>query len=159
MDANRWRTAVILCALFFVMAAAGGTAGCCEETGYDEPTVYGYATTSSTTYGYLAIWTLPAGSHISIDGYYWGTSDEYGDFAAELSTGSHRVEVTKNGFIPSQEYVTIWAYETTYLDVVLSADSGTSSGYTPAPTSDPYGTWYTHDDDGPVFVAATRPVY
>ncbi|KQC03788.1 MAG: hypothetical protein APR53_00695 [Methanoculleus sp. SDB] len=142
--------------LMLITAILTLSSGCIDEPYDTDPGGYnpGY---SSSGYGYLQIWTLPPGAHISVDGIYWGSTDEFGDIILELTAGSHRIEVVKDGYEGYSIYETVWTGETTYLDIVLTARAGsgmTGSGQ-PAPTWD----WEPEDDSGPVFVAATRPSY
>jgi hypothetical protein len=146
------------CPLLVIAVILTMLAGCIDEPYDTDPGGYnpGY---SSSEYGYLQIWTLPPGAHISVDGIYWGSTDEYGDITLEVAAGSHRIEVVKDGYEEYSVYETVWTGETTYLDIVLTARSGsgiTGSGQ-PTPAWD--WDWETEDNEGPVYVAATRPSY
>jgi hypothetical protein len=157
------RRALIAGAVMLMLFAAVCGAGC-DDDDYGEPSYSGDSSSgysssgSSSGPGYLAIWTSPAGASVYVEGQYLGETNGYDDFIVEVTGGTYNVEIYKDGYDSYQEYVLVYPGETRSVNAYLQ-----QSGYMPYSTPEPtYDTWGWEEEptgDGPVFVAATRPVY
>jgi hypothetical protein len=127
----------VRCSIFFCLAAllligATLTSGCVDEvfneifgepdSGYESYDSYS-SSPSSSGYGWIVISSYPGGAQVTVDGQYLGTTGEYENFVVEASSGHHTVEITKPGYRAYQEYVTIYAGDTYYLDAFLTEGS------------------------------------
>ncbi|MDG6256250.1 MAG: PEGA domain-containing protein [Methanomicrobiaceae archaeon] len=159
------RGVAIVAAVIFMVFAAVCAAGCDDDdyTVNSYPNEYSSSGHSGSTYssgpGYLSIWTSPAGASVYVDGQYRGETSAYDDFILEGPGGTYKVEIYKAGYDAYQEYVTIYPGETRQVNAYLQ-QTGYDPYYTPAPTYDPPWTWEPQPTgDGPIFEAATRPIY
>jgi hypothetical protein len=76
-------------------------------------------TGEAAEYGAIAVRVQPADAEVIVDGEPW-ESPQAGDLTLQLSEGTHRVEVRKEGFRPYSADVTVRRGETTSLNVSLS---------------------------------------
>jgi hypothetical protein len=160
------RRALIAGAVILMVFFAVCGAGCddAEEEYWDDPhsgqSSSGYSSSgSSSGPGYLYIWTSPAGASVYVNGQYLGETNGYDDFIIEVPGGaSYKVEIYKDGYEPYLENVMVWSGETRSVNAYLQQISY-NPYYTPEPTYDDWGWDDEPDDDGPICVAATRPVY
>lgn len=157
------RRALIAGAVMLMLFAAVCGAGC-DDDDYGEPSYsgdpsYGYSTSgSSSGPGYLSIRTSPAGASVYVEGQYLGETSGYDGFIVEVTGGTYKVEIYRDGYEPYLEYVLVYPGETRSVDAYLQ-QTVYEPYYTPEPT---YNDWGWDDEptgDGPVYVAATRPSY
>jgi hypothetical protein len=158
------RRAVLFGAVVLMVFAAVCGAGCDDDEYGGNSYSEDYTSTgnsnsgSSSAPGYLSILTNPAGASVYVDGQYWGETDGYNDFVVPVTGGTCKVEIYKDGYDPYQQYVQVPPGEEWVLEVSLQ-QAGYTPYYTPEPT---YSDWDWNEEptgDGPVYVAATRPVY
>ncbi len=160
------RRALIAGAVVFMVFLAVCGAGCddpddeyWDDSYSGQSSSSGYSSTgSSSGPGYLSIWTSPAGASVYVEGQYLGETNGYDDFIVEVTGGTYKVEIYKNGYEPYLEYVLVYPGEIRNVNAYLQ-----QIGYIPEPTPetayDDWGWDDEPDDDGPICVAATRPVY
>jgi len=161
MQFNQNNAGRILSALLILLAAAILTSGCIDSIFEPSESGSGSLTGTYSDYGYIQIWTVPSGASVYVDGEYLGETDAVDDLLVQVSPGSHKLELYKQGYEPYLEYLYIGRGETVARDVLLE-----STNYNPDPGPDPVWTsaptWTWEPDPtypGPVYVAPTRPIY
>jgi PEGA domain-containing protein len=78
----------------------------------------------NTTFGTLALRVQPADAEVLIDGERWDSPEGGSRLLVQLSEGSHRVEVRKQGFRPYSSTVTVRRGATETLNVSLGQGGG-----------------------------------
>jgi len=71
-------------------------------------------------FGMLLLRVQPGDSSIAIDGDMWETSDEAGPLILQLETGSHMIEIRKQGYRTYTTELTVRRGETTTLNVAMT---------------------------------------
>jgi hypothetical protein len=139
-------------------------AGCDDDEYGGDSYSYEYSSSgyagyeSSSCPGYLFVWTLPAGASVYVEGQYLGETAGYDDFIVEVKGGTYKIEIYRNGYELYLEYVLVYPGEIREVNVYLR-QIGYDPYYPPLPIYDGWE-WYDESDgDGPVYVAATRPIY
>ncbi len=158
------RRALIAGVVVLMVFAAVCCAGCDDDeyggNSYSEE----YSSSAYSSYesssgpGDLSIWTSPAGASVYVEGQYLGETTGYDDFIVEVTGGTYKVEIYKDGYKPYLEYVLVYPGEMREVNVYLQ-QAGYDPGFTPEQTYEDWGWEEEPTGDGPVYVAATRPVY
>ncbi|MCM2464766.1 PEGA domain-containing protein [Methanoculleus oceani] len=153
MQFNQNNAGRVLSALLILLTAAILVSGCIESSESGSGSLAGTYSDS----GYIQIWTVPSGASVYVDGEYLGETDDVEDLSVRVSPGSHKLEIYKQGYESYLEYLYIGSGETVTRDVFLEStyyDPDPGPVWTPAPTWEPDPTY-----PGPVYEAATRPIY
>lgn len=155
MQFDRNNAGRTLSVLLILLTAAILASGCIDDT--FESSESGSLAGSYSDYGYIEIWTVPSGASVYVDGEYLGETDAVEDLFVQVSPGSRKLEIYKQGYESYLEYLYIGSGETVTRDVVLES---TYSDPEPVWTPDPTWTWEPDPTyPGPVYVAPTRPIY
>ncbi|WP_292731040.1 PEGA domain-containing protein [Methanoculleus sp.] len=159
MQFNQNNAGRILSTLLILLAAAILTSGCIDGIFESSESESGSLTGTYSDYGYILIWTAPSGASVYVDGEYLGETDDVEDLIVQVSPGSRKLEIYKQGYEAYLEYLYIGSGETVTRDVLLEStyyNPDPDPAWTPAPT------WTWEPDPtypGPVYVAPTRPIY
>lgn len=159
MQFNRNNAGRTLSALLILLTAAILASGCIDGISESSESGSGSLAGAYSDYGYIEIWTVPSGASIYVDGAYLGETDAVEDLFVQVSPGSRKLEIYKQGYEPYLEYLYIGSGETVARDVFLE-DAYYSPDPEPAWTPAPTWTWEPDPTyPGPVYEAATRPIY
>ncbi|WP_164913746.1 PEGA domain-containing protein [Methanoculleus taiwanensis] len=161
MQFNQNNAGRILSALLILLTAAILISGCTDILFEPSESGSGSLAGAYSDYGYIQIWTCPSGASVYVNGEYLGETTDVDDLFVQVGSGSHKLEIYKQGYEPYLEYLYISPGETVARDIFLE-----NNYYNPYPDSDPVWTpaptWTWEPDptySGPVYVAPTRPIY